>query len=101
MKIGEIFLKKMEKIIKEEKILKKNLEIKDRQIEIAKKSQNIAAKDYNRIKNVVENNDAEKESTLNTELENLKNYKIELENENKSLRKIIKEHKTCAAKKAK
>ena len=95
MKIGEIFLKKMEDIKKEEKKLKKNIEVKEKQIELASKSQNIVARDYNRIKKLAENNEEEKESILALELDNLEKYKIELEKENRNLRKIIKEHKSC------
>ena len=65
-----------------------------------KQKQKIAIKDYNRIKKVSENNAEGKEETLISELENLESIKLELENENKALRKIIKEHKLCPKKKA-
>ena len=100
MKIGKIFLAKMEQLKKMEAKLKRDIEIKDKQIELAQKTQKIAIKDYNRIKKVSENNAEGKEETLISELENLESIKLELENENKALRKIIKEHKLCPKKKA-
>ena len=100
MKIGKIFITKMEQLKKMEAKLKKEIEIKDKQIELAQKAQNIAIKDYNRIKKVSEKNDEGREETLISELENLEANKLELENENKALRKIIKEHKLCPKKKA-
>ena len=95
MKVGEIFMKKMEQLKKEEKKLKRYIEIKDKEIELAKKSQKIKVRDYNVIKNVSDNNDEERENTLSLELEQLKNKKAEIESENINLRKTIKEHKLC------
>ena len=95
MKVGEIFMKKMEKLKKEEQILKKYIEVKDKEIKLAQKSQKIKIRDYNVIKNVSDNNDEKKESALTEELEVLNNNKDEIESENISLRKIIKEHKLC------
>ena len=97
---GKKFLLKMERLKLTEAKLNKNIEVVEKQIALAQKSQQIAINDYNRIKTVAENNDEEKEGTLLTELEALESNKKELENENMSLRKIIKEHKLCPKVKA-
>ena len=52
MKIGNKFLVKMEKLKKEEEHKKKLIEVKDKEIELAQKNQDIAIRDYNRIKNI-------------------------------------------------
>ena len=95
VKIGQIFISKMEKIKKEELQKKKEIEVVEKQIELAEKSQKIIERDYNRIKNLAENNKEDKESILKQELENLETNKTELENDIINLRKIIKEHKLC------
>ena len=100
MKLGKIYLTKMEQLKKMEAKLNKEIEVKDKQIEQANKNQKIIIKDFNRIKEVSENNDEGKEAILTSELENLEKMRLELENENKNLRKIIKEHKLCPKKTA-
>ena len=95
MKIGNKFLVKMEKLKKEEEHKKKLIEVKDKEIELAQKNQDIAIRDYNRIKNISDNNYPDKENELRKDLESLENDKKELENEIIKLRKIIKDHKLC------
>lgn len=100
MKIGKIFLVKMEQLKKTEAKLKKDIEVKEKEILLAQKSAQIAITDFTRIKNVQDNNDINKESTLTTELEALENNKAKIESEIMALRKIIKEHKLCQKSKA-
>lgn len=95
LKIGKIFLVKMEKLKKEEANLKKLIEVVKKEKELAEKSQNIAINDYNRMRNIAENNDPEKQGLLESELETLLENKKSLENENTYLKKIIKQHKLC------
>lgn len=95
MKIGKVFLTKMELLKKTEAKLRKDIEVKQKEIMLAQKNRQIIISDYNRIKDVEEKNNEEKESILNTELENLENNKAKLEKENMDLKKIIKEHKLC------
>ena len=95
MKIGKIFLVKMEQLKKTEAKLKKDIEVKEKEILLAQKSAQIAITDFTRIKNVQDNNDINKESTLTTELEALESNKAKIESEIMALRKIIKEHKLC------
>ena len=99
MKIGNKFLVKMEKLKKEEEHKKKLIEVKDKEIELAQKNQDIAIRDYNRIKNISDNNYPDKENELRKNLESLENDKKELENEIIKLRKIIKDHKLCSKEK--
>ena len=101
MKIGEVFMKKMEKLKKEEKALQKHIELKDKEIDIAKKYQKIEMKEYNLIKSISDNNNIEKENALRLELENATKIKDELENENKNLRNEIQLHNLCPQKKSK
>ena len=100
VKIGEIFLLKKEDLEKEEKKLLKEIEIKEKQIKIANKNKNIYERDLNLIETLNEDNDKDKESLLNTEFENLENFKNGIINENNELKKIIKEHKLCPKEKA-
>ena len=73
MKIGNKFLVKMEKLKKEEEHKKKLIEVKDKEIELAQKNQDIAIRDYNRIKNISDNNYPDKENELRKNLESLEN----------------------------
>ena len=100
VKIGQIFISKMEKIKKDEMLKLKEIEIIEKQIELAEKRQKIVERDYKRIRTVADNNDEDKENTLKEELENLNINKSELQNEIMNLRKIIKEHKLCPRLKA-
>ena len=95
MKIGKIFLVKMEQLKKTEAKLKKDIEIKEKEILLAQKNAQIVEADYNRMKSIQDKNDGERESILKTELESLENEKAELESDNMNLRKKIKEHKYC------
>ena len=95
MKISKIFFVKMQELAKKEKHLKKLIEIKDREIELAKKSCDISKKDCKRIINIAKNNGEGKEKILNDELENLNKLKADLETNNFNLRKIINNHKLC------
>ena len=95
MEKGKKYISNMEKIKKEESKLYKELEIKDKQISLAEKSQVIHIKDYNNIRDIADKNDEGKEKLLLEKLENLEKMKKQLEDENITLRKIIKEHKIC------
>ena len=95
MKISKIFFVKMQQLIKKETHMKKLIEIKDREIELAQKSHDIARKDCKRIKKLAKENSEGKEQILRSELENLNHLKSELEVNNITLRKIIKDHKLC------
>ena len=99
MKLGNKFLIKMEKLKKEEENKKKLIEVKDKEIELAQKNQDIAIRDYNRIKNISDQNYPDKENDLRRNLESLENDKKELQNEIIKLRKIIKDHKLCSKEK--
>ena len=92
MKIGNKFLVKMEKLKKDEEHKKKLIEVKEKEIELAQKNQDIAIRDYNRIKNISDNNYPDKENELRKNLESLENEIIKL-------RKIIKDHKLCSKEK--
>lgn len=100
VKIGEIFLKKYDDLKKEEKKLLKDIKIKKEQIKTASKNKNIYERDLNLIETLNEDNDKDKETLLNTEFENLVNFKNGIINENNDLKKIIKEHKLCPKEKA-
>ena len=95
MKISKIFLVKTQQLAKSEKILKKKIEVLDKEIESAQKNNLITQKDCKRIKLLSKNNNEGKEKILNDELNTLKKAKLDLENNNIILRKAIKEHKLC------
>jgi len=96
MKIGNKFLIKMEKLKKEEENKKKLIEVKEKEIELAQKNQDIIMRDYNRIKNISDQNYPDKENELRKNLESLEKDKKQLENEIIQLKKIIKDHKLCS-----
>ena len=96
MKIGNKFLIKMEKLKKEEENKKKLIEVKEKEIELAQKNQDIIMRDYNRMKNISDQNYPDKENELRKNLESLEKDKKQLENEINQLKKIIKEHKLCS-----
>ena len=96
MKIGNKFLIKMEKLKKDEENKKKLIEVKEKEIELAQKNQDIIIRDYNRIKNISAQNYPDKENELRKNLESLEKDKKQLENEIIQLKKIIKDHKLCS-----
>jgi hypothetical protein len=71
VKIGKVFLIKMEKLKKEEEILNKDIKVKDKQIEMANKHQNFYQNDFYRIKEISENMEDKKEELLKNEFEEL------------------------------
>ena len=95
VKIGKVFLIKMEKLKKEEEILNKDIKVKDKQIEMANKHQNFYQNDFYRIKEISENMEDKKEELLKNEFEELEKEKSELEKQNMEFKKIIKLHKIC------
>lgn len=96
MKIGNKFLIKMEKLKKDEENKKKLIEVKEKEIELAQKNQDIIMRDYNRMKNISDQNYPDKENELRKNLESLEKDKKQLENEIIQLKKIIKDHKLCS-----
>lgn len=101
MKIEAIFFKKKEGLNKEEAKLKKYIDVKNKEIELAQKNKAIYEKDFNQMKKIADKNDEKRETLLNEELENLEKSKEEALNLNKSLRQIIKKHKYCSKEKSK
>ena len=97
---GKKFSSKMEKLKNEEAKLNKDIVVKDKEIDLTKRAQIIKMKDLNLIKNIVKNNDEEKENILLTKLQNLEKDKKKLEDENSNLKKIIKEHNMCTKSKS-
>ena len=95
MKLSKIFLAKTEQLKKNEKNLKKKIDVLEKEIVLAKKNNQITQKDCNKFKNLLKNNEEGKEKILDEELKNLQQMKLELENNNINLRKVIKEHKLC------
>ena len=95
MKLSKIFLAKTEQLKKKEKNLKKKIDVLEKEIVLAKKNNQITQKDCNKFKNLLKNNEEGKEKILDEELKNLQQMKLELENNNINLRKVIKEHKLC------
>ena len=100
MQIGKDYLKKMEKLKKEEKNLQKRIEVKEKEIELTQKNQIIVEKDYNRVVGVSNSTEDNKEEQLENELDDLNKYKKKLETDIFNLRKIMKEHKLCPKTKA-
>ena len=97
---GKIFVSKMEKLKNEEEKLNKDIVIKDKENDLTKKAQIIKLKDLNRIKKIFNNNDEEKENILLIQLQNLEKAKKKLEDENRNIKKIIKEHNMCTKSKS-
>ena len=97
---GKIFVSKMEKLKNEEEKLNKDIVIKDKEIDLTNKAQIIKLKDLDRIKRIFNNNDEEKENILLIKLQNLEKDKKKLEDENRNLKKIIKEHNMCTKSKS-
>ena len=95
MKLSKIFLAKTEQLKKNEKNLKKKIDVLEKEIVLAQKNNQITQKDCTKIKNLLKNNEEGKEKILDEELKNLQQMKLELENNNIELRKVIKEHKLC------
>ena len=100
MKISKIFLAKMQQLTKDEKRLKKQIEVLDKEIESAHKNNIIAQKECKKMKLLAKNNEEGKEKILDEELKSLQQAKLELENNNILFRKEIKEHKLCPKKKS-
>ena len=100
MKISKIFLAKMQQLTKDEKKLKKQIEVLDKEIESAQKNNIIVQKECKKIKLLAKNNEEGKEKILGEELKSLEQAKFDLENDNILLRKEIKEHKLCSKKKS-
>mgnify|MGYP003571451144 CR=1 FL=1 len=95
MKISKTFLVKMQLLEKSEKNMKKKIEVLEKEIILAQKNSKIVQKDCKRLKILAKNNEEGKEKILNDELINLQKTQTELENNNLTLRKIIKDHKQC------
>jgi chromosome segregation ATPase len=95
MKLSKIFLAKTEQLKKNEKNLKKKIDVLEKEIVLAQKNNQITQKDCTKIKNLLKNNEEGKEKILNEELDNLIKLKSELEENNFKLRKALKEHKLC------
>jgi len=101
VKIGKIFLLKMEKLKKEEETLNKDIKVKEEQIEVAKKHQNFYENDFLKIKEISDNIEDKKEELLKDEFEELEKEQSELEKQNMEFKKIIKLHKICPQTKSK
>lgn len=95
MVMGKKYLNKMEKLKKKEAELKKNIKVIDKEIITAGKSQEIAIKDYNYMKNLEEKNNPEVQNSLLEKLEALLKYKKQLQYEIKEIKKALSEHKFC------
>ena len=64
MKISKIFLAKMQQLTKDEKRLKKQIEVLDKEIESAQKNNIIAQKECKKMKLLAKNNEEGKEKIL-------------------------------------
>lgn len=100
MEKGKSFLLNMEKLKDKEKKIKSDIKIIEDEIKNEKKNAKIVKKDYKRAKNVLDDNDEQKEKMLKEELEQLQKNKLILETEILDLRKIISKHKICSKKKS-
>ena len=92
IKKGKEFVTKMEKLKKDEVILNKEILIKEKEIDLIKRTKANEIKNYNFLKNKNINN---AEEILLNKLQNLEENKKKLEEENINLRKKIIEHKMC------
>ena len=93
-KANVIILKK-NKDDKKGELLSKLITIKEKEIELADKNNNLIQKEYKRILRIFNNNNFSKELKLRKELFELKNEIIILEQEIRQLETILDKHKYC------
>ena len=93
-KVNIILLKKNEDN-KKGKLLSRLITVKEKEIELANKNNEIMQKEYKRILKIFKNNDFSKEISLRKELFELKKEIITLEQEIRQLETILDKHKYC------